>query len=328
MHDLAVIIVSYGSARYLPACLETLYAHAGDISLDVIIADNDPGDEVTTIASGYPPTRVIPCENRGFAAGNNVGIAAADARYVLFLNPDTEIRRGTLEDLLWRLDAQPRIGAVGVRQVLPSGEVFPTVRRFPSVARAVAEAFGVERLGVQPVPLGERVIDMSLYDREIPCDWTSGSFILARGDALAGAGVFDERFFMFSEEVDLCLRIRRAGWEIWHWPHLEILHYSNKAGIDPRFEAQQAYSRRLYATKHFGPGRRAAFLGAVVLRHALRGALAPLDPDNARAWRVSSRRAVRTLLGREQPPFRTPPPVAVNPDARASAQRDGSRTPA
>ena len=333
VHDLAVIIVSYGSARYLPACLETLYAHAGDLSMEVIVADNDPGDEVPPIAAKYPPTRVIRCENRGFAAGNNVGLAAADARYVLFINPDTEVRRGTFADLVERMDRRPSVGAVGARQVLPSGELFPTVRRFPSVSRALAEALAAERLGVLPVPLGERVIDLSRYDEEFRCDWTSGSFILARSDALRSAGVFDERFFMFSEEVDLCLRIRRAGWEIWHWPHMEILHYSNKAGVNPRLEAQQAFSRRQYAYKHFGHGRREAFLAAVILRHAMRGALAPLDAENADAWRETAKRTIRTLLGRARPPFREPPAVALSPDALAPhdappIRRHGDQFPA
>jgi GT2 family glycosyltransferase len=315
MNDLAVIIVSYGSAQWLPTCLETLYAHAGDIALDVIVADNDPGDEVPGIVERHPPTRLIPCENRGFAAGNNAGLTAADARYILFLNPDTEIRSGTLADLLRRLDARPAIGAIGVRQVLPTGELFPTIRRFPGVLHALAEGLGVERLRQPKLPLGERVLDLSLYDSELPCDWTSGSFLLVRREALAGAGIFDERFFMFSEEVDLCLRIRRAGWEIWHFPHLEILHYSNKTGVDPRFEAQRALARGLYARKHFPPLKRVAFVGALALRHGLRGALAPLDPENADAWRETARRALPLLLGRGEPPFGPPPPVAVVPPA-------------
>ena len=322
MDDLAVIVVSYGSAKWLSRCLETLFDRAGDIKLDVVVADNDPGDDVPPVVARFPQARLVPCENRGFAAGNNVGLQEVDARYVLFLNPDTEIRSGTLEDLVRRLDARPEIGAIGVRQVLPSGQLFPTVRRFPSARRALAEALAVERLGVRRRALGERVLDLSLYDSELPCDWTSGSFLLVRAEALLSAGIFDERFFLFSEEVDLCMRIRAAGWEIVHFPYLEILHYSCKAGVNPRLEAQQAFARSQFARKHFVGARRKVFLAALLLRFSIRGALAPLDRENAVAWREAARRALPLILGRGEPPFVAPPPSAVTappPPVRSAA---------
>jgi GT2 family glycosyltransferase len=311
MHDLAVIIVSYGSAEWLPACLDSLYAHAGDIDLDVIVVDNDPGDAVPEVVARFPRARIVPAENRGFAAANNVGLREADARYVLLLNPDTEILSGSFEDLIGRMDRRPAIGSVGVRQVLPSGELTETARYFPSVGRALADALRVERLPIRGLSLGHRVLDMALYDAEFECDWTPGSFMLIRSEALLAAGVLDERFFLYSEEVDLSRRIRLAGWQIWHFPQMDILHHDNKAGVEPRLEAQQAFARRQYVRKYFSPPRRAAFLGATALRYGLRGAFAPLAGENAEAWRETARLTLPIVLGRGEPPFTPPPDVAV-----------------
>src|SRR5581483_7981213 len=134
-------------------------------------------------------------------------------------------------------------------------------------------------------------------------DWTSGSFMLVRREALDSAGWLDERFFIYSEEVDLALRIRQAGWRIRHFPQLTIVHHAGKAGLKPAAAAQYAYSRRLYAAKHFGPLRRRLFLAAAALRSLLR----------LPAAREAHGRALRVLLGREGPPYEDPPPTALRP---------------
>jgi GT2 family glycosyltransferase len=315
MQDLAVIIVSYASAEWLPACLESLYPHAGDIDLDVIVVDNDPGDEVPEVVARFPRARIVRAQNRGFAAANNIGLREADARYVLLLNPDTEILRGSFRDLIDLMERRPAVGSVGVRQVLPSGELTETACYFPSASRALADALKLERMPRGGRSLGHRVVDMSLYDSELECDWTPGSFMLIRSEALLAAGLFDERFFLYSEEVDLSRRIRLAGWQIWHFPQMEIVHHDMKAGVDPRLEAQQAFARRQYVRKYFSPPRRAAFLGTMALRYGLRGVFASLAGGNADAWRATARLTLPIVFGRGEPPFTRPPEVAVTPSS-------------
>jgi len=135
--------------------------------------------------------------------------------------------------------------------------------------------------------------------------------MLARREALAATGLLDERFFFYSEEVDLCLRVKQAGWEIQHLPQLTIVHHGGSTEASPRMEAQMAYARRQYAAKHFGPLRRRAFVGAIALRHLLRWlAFSGSNPDRAAAHRL----ALMTLLGRAEPPFGHPPAHAVEPD--------------
>ena len=158
------------------------------------------------------------CRNRGFAHANNRGYVTTDARYVLFLNPDTEILQGTFAELVRALDERPSVGLVGVRQVDAENSLAPTIRRFPNALRALGDALASERWPVAAGAFGERVLDTGAYEREVSCDWTSGSFMLARREALESAGLMDERFFIFSEEPDLCYRIKQAGWDVRHFP--------------------------------------------------------------------------------------------------------------
>ena len=217
MDDLAIIIVSTNEAHWLRPCLRTIIDGAGDISLDVVVADNQSSDGTRALVEQeFPAFRVVTCENRGFAHANNRGLMTCNARYVLFLNPDTEILEGTFEELVRALDERPGVGLVGVRQVTADGELFPTIRRFPNALRAFGEAFGSERWGHGATWLGERELRMERYEEEVECDWTSGSFMLARREALESAGFMDERSFIYSEEPDLCLRMRKAGWQIRH----------------------------------------------------------------------------------------------------------------
>src|SRR4029078_2118354 len=104
------------------------------------------------------------------------------------------------------MDARPEVGLAGVKQVTGDGELFPTIRLFPTALRAFGDALALERWQGRPRFLGERELDMAVYEREVECDWTSGSFMLARREALLSAGLMDERFFIYSEEPDLCLR--------------------------------------------------------------------------------------------------------------------------
>jgi N-acetylglucosaminyl-diphospho-decaprenol L-rhamnosyltransferase len=313
-HDLSIVIVSTNEAHWLDRCLTTVYAHAGSASLDVVVVDNESSDGTAALVTErFPKARVVRCVNRGFAHANNRALMTPVARYVLFLNPDTEIVEGDFGSLVEMLDARPDIGLLGVKQLTGDGVLSPTIRRFPNAARALGEALTAESWRLRPSWVGERELDLARHEHEVECDWTVGAYMLARREALLGAGFMDERFFLFSDEPDLCLRIRHAGWKIIHTPAMTIVHHAGKAGIKPRLVAQETFARRLYAEKHFARPHRMLFLGALAARHAVRAAAPGRNAAQGAQRRAAARQALRTLLARPAPPFGPPPPTSIDP---------------
>jgi N-acetylglucosaminyl-diphospho-decaprenol L-rhamnosyltransferase len=307
--DLTVVIVSFNDKDWLDTCLTSVLARTGDISADVIVVDNGIDGACELVNERFPSVRVVRCENHGFGHANNVGMRWGAGRYVLFLNPDTELVDGSLGDLVAALDERPEVGVAGVRQVTDDGTLWPTIRYFPSFARALGDALGAERWPLRPRWSGERELNLELYGRETDCDWTSGSFMLVRQEALLSAGLFDERFFVYSEEPDLCLRIKRAGWTVRHLPEMTIVHHAGKGGVQPRMTAQDAFTRMQYARKHFSFAHRLAYLSAIGAGYVVRGAL-HRDTEQSHI-RSATRLALATLLGRSGPPFARPPGTAL-----------------
>jgi N-acetylglucosaminyl-diphospho-decaprenol L-rhamnosyltransferase len=326
VHDLAIIVVSTNEARWLRPCLRTVFDHAGPIELDVVVADNESTDGTRELVENeFPQARIVTCENRGFSHANNRALMTCDARYVLFLNPDTEVLEGTFAELVRTMDERPEVGLAGVKQAMPDGTLYPSVGRFPNALRAFGEALASERFPFRVTWLGERELNWAVYECETPCDWVLGSFMFTRREALDSAGFLDERFFIYSEETDLCYRIRQAGWDIRHLPHMTILHHAGKGGVSSKMTAQLMYARLQYARKHFSPVHRAAFFAALGFRHFLRSVFAGTDRDVSAQRRLAARRALRVLFGRESSPFGEPPNQAIPPSTTWA--RVGSNLP-
>lgn len=316
MTDLAIILVSHNGDRWLRPCLTSVFEHAGDCKIDVVVVNN-ADDGTAEVVRDYPRVRIIRCENRGFAHANNRALLTSTARYALFLNVDTEVLDGTFTELVEAMDERPAVGLAGVRQVSPEGDVAPTIRRFPSALRSLGEALGSEHFPFHATWLGERELDLALHDGEFSCDWTSGSFLIARREALQSAGLMDERFFLYSEEPDLSLRVKKAGWDVRHLPVMTVLHHVDRDRADPKLAAQDAYSRIQFAEKHFSAPHRTAYRGALALGYVLRGA----PPGRARSdQRHAARAALRVLAGLDGPPFGPPPSQALAPLDTAEAK--------
>lgn len=321
MDDLAIITVSTNESHWVRPSLATVFAHLGNIRADVVVVDNESTDGLAEmIANEFPAARVVPSRNHGFSHANNRALMTIDARYVLFLNPDTEIVDGTFAELVRLMDERPSVGLIGVRQINGQGRLDTTIRYFPNALRALGDAVSAERLPHRPRWLGEREIDLSAYEREFPCDWTSGSFMLARREAIESAGFLDERYFMYSDETDLCRRIKLQGWEIRHLPQMTIIHHEGKAGVKPHIESLGAYTRIMYARKFFSPPHRWVYAGAVMLRALLRSTYAGRGEDAA-LKRYANQQVVKTLLGKAPVPFGPPSRFSVRtgpPELRAA----------
>jgi N-acetylglucosaminyl-diphospho-decaprenol L-rhamnosyltransferase len=299
--DLEVVIVSHRDERWLEPCLNSLQSAAGACAYRATIVENG-GSPIS-----LPETsdrRVLYTENRGFAAANNAGASGSAADLLLFLNPDTELTGGTLELLVTAMRNRPELGLLAVRQVTGDGRLWPSLHRFPSLRRALAQALASEKWPGLGKRLGERVLDMRRYSRDGPFDWTTGAALAVRRDAFDAVGGFDERFFLFSEETDLCKRIQDAGWKARLEPRITFVHHAGKAGVHPAREAQMAYARLQYAKKHFTRPGAGAYHAILVAHHLVRLVVLRFRGATRSSSAPASALALSVLVGRSQPPFR------------------------
>lgn len=260
--DLAVVVVDYNAGEYLTACLRSVFEHAGEAEVEVVVVDNASSDLSGRIAKdAFPQIELIETgENRGFAAGVNVGLRATTAPYVFVLNPDAEIWEGTLAGLVKLADERPHAGAIGPMIRNSDGTVYPSGRRVPPIGTAVGHAF----LGtLRPDNRWSRGYRMAEWDRttEREVDWISGAAFLLRRDALDEVGMLDERFFLYAEEVDLFKRLREAGWSIVFTPELEVVHEQGiSTGRSRRMHLIHSESVYKYFEKHHAQGWRRVLL--------------------------------------------------------------------
>jgi GT2 family glycosyltransferase len=300
-----VIVVTHNGAEMVLRTLRSARAAVGGISVEWVVVDAGSTDGTPDmIERELEDVRLIRRENRGFAASNNVGLREAGGRYVLLLNPDVEIRSGTLEGLVAAMDARPQIGLASVVQRGSGGELLASIRRFPSPSRSLGEALVAARLPILRA-CQERETRAARYEREGPADWLVGAFLIARLEAVDAVGPMDERFFLYSEETDWCFRFWQAGWPVAHLPAMVVTHHCGKrSGGD--LMPQLTHSRLLFAAKHYDAGCRFGIRAALALGHALRLAVfgAAALVDGKRLERARAERAgLRVVLGLAGPPL-------------------------
>ena len=299
--DLSVVLVTHNGRERALATLASARRRLGDVAAEWLVVDSGSTDGTPdAIEQEQPEVRVFRRANIGFAAGNNVALTEAAGRYVLLLNPDVEIVAGTLAELVTVLDERPEVAAASVCQHSPTGQLLPTIRRFPSVSRQLAESL---RLGGTQ----ERELDRRTYASERDADWLVGAFLVIRRKALLEIGLLDERFFLYSEETDWCFRARSAGWSIRHVPSLQVVHHQGGYARAP-LATQLTYSKILFAEKHYSPVRALGIRGALLAGHVVRlagsSALAPLHPRWRARTACESAACVSAL-------FRRPPRLGV-----------------
>jgi N-acetylglucosaminyl-diphospho-decaprenol L-rhamnosyltransferase len=223
--ELAVLIVNWKVHELLRACLSSVKAGTAHTNVEIIVVDNDSRDgSVAMLAREFPSVRAIAnARNVGFGAANNQAFARSRAPYVLLLNPDTRVMDGALERMLTMMKASPRVGAIGCRLLNGDGSLQKwTGGAFPSLAKVARHYLFLDRLfpGVVGSPL---YLDRDV-DADLEVDWVSGACMLLRREAL-GARIFDEAYFLYGEDMDLCHRLRQAGWRVIYTPAVSILHY-------------------------------------------------------------------------------------------------------
>lgn len=225
MAELAVVIVNYNAGDYLPRCVASVFESGGGLALDVVVVDNASRDGSAEVAvAAEPRLRLIAnVTNRGLSAAWNQGADAVDAPWILFLNPDAEIWSGDLARFVKVGEGRADVALLGPLVRNADGTIYPSGRVFPTVGQAVGHAF----LGpFLPGNRYTRAYKQLGWDRrsEREVDWVSGACMLVRRKAFQAVGRFDDSFFLYAEELDLCTRMRQAGWRVLYTPELEILH--------------------------------------------------------------------------------------------------------
>lgn len=217
----SAVVVNYNAGELLLACVRSLLA---EDPAEVVVVDNGSHDGSVRALAAVPQVRVLETgRNRGYGGGANLGAGETGAPYLLVCNPDLVVTRGALATLVARLEADATLGVVGPMLRDSHGEVYPSGRDFPRLADAVGHAFVGLFWGGNPWTRRYRHLGGDQH-RSRRADWVSGAFMLLRRDAFAAVGGFDEAFFMYMEDVDLCWRLRRAGWGCAYEPAAEVHH--------------------------------------------------------------------------------------------------------
>lgn len=232
--QLSIIIVSWNVRDLLRTCLRSIAAGRGDLDLEVVVVDSGSSDgtpQMVEEASGelaFPVRLIARPDNVGFPKGNNIGIRQARGRYILLLNPDTEIVDDALRVMISYLEENEDVGVVGPQLRYPDGSVQSSRRRFPTVVTAFLESTWLEPWA--PARLLERyyVLDRP-DDATSNVDWVVGACLLTRREVVEQVGLLDEDYFMYSEELDWCRRIKTAGWRVVYLPAAKVIHHEGKS---------------------------------------------------------------------------------------------------
>lgn len=248
--DVSAVIVSYNTRALLLECLASLQAVT--LPLEAIVVDNASTDgSADAVRSQSPATRLFAnTDNLGFSAANNIGLRAARGRYVLVLNSDAAVRPGSVEVLAAVLDTRADVGVVGPRTLNPDGSLQLSFGPDLTPLGEWRQRRLVRGLRRGDPAARRQVETMAAREREMP--WVSGSCFLARRDLLLKLGGFDEGFFLYEEDVDLCVRVRQSGYKILFTPQAEVVHHLGRSMQRASERARRAYrdSHRRFYQKH------------------------------------------------------------------------------
>jgi hypothetical protein len=229
--DASVVIVSFNTRDILRECLLSVYREIGSLHVQVIVIDNASNDgSPAMVEREFPSAVLIQSEvNLGFGGANNLGFQSARGRYIVLLNSDAFLTDGSLKRSVQHMDATPQAGLGGGRLTGRDGAWQPSARMFPSVVGDLIVLSGLAARFPHSRFFGraDRTWANPMEPAEV--DWVPGAYSIIRAEALAVAGPFDPRFFLYYEEVDLCKRIKQKGYSIWYWPDVVVMHIGGES---------------------------------------------------------------------------------------------------
>lgn len=247
--DLSIVIVNFNTKDYTIQCIDSIRKDPPCVTYEIILVDNASSDGSAEILEArYPEIAFIrSAKNVGIAGGNNLGIKAASGRFILLLNNDTIVIPGSIDRTVEFLESHPEAGGVGGNLVNPDGSFQSGYYNFPTLGRLFLITTKIGHLLHDYYPSNPRTNSI------IEVDWMSTAFMTFRREALYGIGLVDEQYFIYSDESDLQLRMRKAGWKIFYLPDLETIHFGGRS-LNPWRRRRLVYrGYLLFFTRHRGP---------------------------------------------------------------------------
>lgn len=320
---ISIIIVSFNTVSLLRQCLTELFAHSAGLAMEVFVVDNNSHDHsAAMVRKEFPEVRLIEnSENMGFAAANNQAWAMSSGEYVLLLNPDAFVKEGAIQSTQEFMEAHPDCGICGGRLVNMDGELDPSARRFPTALSKFLTLSGLRSRFPDSRFFAGHEFGGFDHNSVIEVDWVPGTFTMYRQKMLEETGLFDDRFYIYFEETDLCRQAKEAGWKVYFLPTAEVIHVggaSSKTRKEHTFDEGafqvlrfRMRSEWLYFRKNGGIVAVWANAGAEICWHGVRWLvnLLPFRPGNSDKQRASARvigEVIATLrethYGRFSPP--------------------------
>ncbi|MBE2184299.1 MAG: glycosyltransferase family 2 protein [Anaerolineae bacterium] len=266
MHDLGIVILNWNTRDLLRRCLQTVTEANAHFSRRVILVDNASNDgSAEMVREEFPEIElIVNDDNIGYPAGNNVGLRALGyldkgsvletaPRYALLLNPDTEVPPNAFDDMTAYMDADPEVGIAGPKIVLPDGSLDKACKRgFPTPAVSIYHFLGLSKLFPNNPKFGRYNMTFIAPDQEAEVDSVVGAYMQIRRGAIADAGLLDEAFFMYAEDLDWAYRIKNAGWKVMYHPQVQITHVKRAASRQSK-KAQFEFWRAMliFYRKHY-----------------------------------------------------------------------------
>ena len=279
--DVSVVVVTFNSAPWIERCLESVRGY------ETIVVDNGSTDgTVALVRERFPEARVIEQENLGMGGGNNAGMRLASARYFLLLNADAWVLGDGVEQLARFADQHPDAAVVGPKLLNEDGSLQRSARAFPTLWRLSTEYLFLRKLAPRSRALNTFYEGGFDHDETRDVDWLFGACLLVRRDAADEVGLFDEDFFMFSEETDWLYRFHQAGWSVYFYPDAEVVHVGGASHGGTLF-AENVRGHLRFLAKHRGP--REAERGRRLLLAGVRLRLLLFRGERRRSYREAAR---------------------------------------
>lgn len=303
--ELSILIVNWNGKALLKSCLDSLVRESSGLDSEIIVVDNASSDGSPEMVREHFKEVKLICnrENVGFARGNNIGLRECRGEWVCLVNSDVEVRRGGLRCMVSHMREHPEVGMMGPKVTDPASNHIPNYREFPSLRNFFCRALALDKIFPSSRFFGGYFMDYADGTHMQKVDVITGTFWLLRRKALDEAGWLDEDFFMYGEDLDLCKRFKKSGWEILYFPEAEIMHHDGGSSQnDPiRFFIEQQRSNWLYWRKHHRPISGAGFLLILLLHQMLRSVvwsillIANFKGENHRDRKLKVKRSLKCI---------------------------------